>query len=57
MINDVLFEAVQEMDCYLHSALFAGAYSGDLRAQVLQLRDAMESMRVTLEMPPRHDTV
>ncbi len=51
MISDVLFDAVQEIDRYLNDPTFKEVYSGRLRGRIIELRDAMNAMRIELDTP------
>ena len=50
MISDVLSDAISKIDNYLDDPLYAEWYSGDLRAEINSLREAMEKLRIKLEM-------
>jgi len=53
MISEVLHDAVMDMDRYLGDALFKDLYSGQIRADLVDLRNRMDEMRVRLDaMPP-----
>jgi hypothetical protein len=52
MISDVMFEAVSEIDRYLTTPTFDGAYRGRLRAKIVKLRDEMEYIRLVLDSVP-----
>jgi hypothetical protein len=55
MVSDVLWQAVEEIDVYLRSRYYADVYSGELRTKVVQVRDAMDTLRAELDMPPVRD--
>lgn len=54
MISDVLFEAVQEIDRYLHDPAFERAYPrGSVEyAEIMRVRGEIERVRVMLDTPP-----
>jgi hypothetical protein len=54
MINDVLTEAVEEIDRYLGWEI--GPYlEADVRARIVALRDQMDALRIELDVPPADD--
>jgi hypothetical protein len=56
MISDVLSEAHQNIRNYLDDPIFAEAYSGELRAEIERVMDAIEALREKLDQPPAHGT-
>lgn len=52
MISDVLSEAVDSMDRYLNDPVFKNVYDGELRKELLSLRNKMDSIRARLDMVP-----
>ena len=52
MISDVLSDAVSQIDCYLENPSFDGCYEGEIRQELLTLREAMDAMRAKLDTPP-----
>jgi hypothetical protein len=54
MINDVLTEAVEEIDRYLGWEI--GPYlEAEVRARIVALRDQMDALRVELDVPLADD--
>jgi len=51
MISDVLAEAVQGIDGYLHDPVYRRLYGGELRGRLLALRNDMDAMRRELGEP------
>jgi hypothetical protein len=51
MISDVLADAVSNVDGYLNAKTFRKAYSGNLREEIIALRNKMEAMIVLLDVP------
>jgi hypothetical protein len=52
MISDVLVESLADIQSYLDDPTFAEIYSGELRAEIVRVMDAMESLRQRLDRPP-----
>lgn len=52
MISDVLFDAVEGIDGYLNDETFDTCYGGELRTEILILRNQMDRMRAKLDRPP-----
>lgn len=50
MISDILSDAIESVDYYLKE--FSGTYHGQLRLDILALRDDMERMRARLDTAP-----
>ena len=50
MISDVLFEAVERIDDYLHD--LPEVYGGDLRERIIKLRGEMALLQRELDTPP-----
>jgi len=57
MISDILSEAVSEIDRYLTDKVFKGVYSGELKEQIIVLRNNMEEMRKELDDPCKPNTL
>jgi hypothetical protein len=53
VISDTLYEAAREIDRYLADAAFSGAYSGKMRARIVNLRAEMDAVRAALDTPPK----
>ena len=50
MISDVLSKAISQIDQYLQDPQYAELYSGQLRAEIYSVREAMEKLEGKLEM-------
>ncbi len=52
MISDVLVEACEQIKQYLDDPVFAGAYSGTVRDEIVRVVDEMDRLRGVLDQPP-----
>lgn len=48
MVSDVLHEAVHEIDAYLGDDF----YEGEMRDEIVRVRDEMDALRAKLDTPP-----
>jgi hypothetical protein len=55
IINDALFEAVEELDRCLSDKAFDHIIDDELRTEIQDLRDRMERMRIKLNTPFHHE--
>jgi hypothetical protein len=52
VINDILSQAVVDLEYYLNNPNFDGTYSRELRERIIRLRDEAEYIRVVLDTHP-----